>query len=103
MSNFPQNFFPPKAKFHSQANIKSANFYDEAEQDPIGFWEKCASNLCWFQKWSVAFTGTFTHPQWFVGGKINASYNCLDRHLFTKTRDKIALYWEGERANSELL
>ncbi len=97
MPNSTLNIFPPDTQFQVQANVKSANLYNEAEQDPIAFWEKCASDLSWFQKWSVAFTGTFAHPQWFVGGKINASYNCLDRHLLTQTRDKIALYWEGEK------
>lgn len=97
MSRSTLSMFPPDAEFQAQANVKSADFYDEAEQDPIAFWEKCASDLCWFQKWSCAFSGTFVHPQWFVEGKLNASYNCLDRHLLTETRDKVAIYWEGEK------
>ena len=88
-------FFYPSAAFREQARVSDQSLYEEAH-DVVGFWELRAQELAWFRKWDVAFRGTFQEPEWFCGGQINACYNCLDRHLLTKTRDKTAIHWEGE-------
>jgi acetyl-CoA synthetase len=71
--------------------------YRRAEQTPEDFWAELAEKeLFWFEKWSHAFEWHPPFVKWFVDGKTNASYNCLDRHLTTHRRDKIAILWEGE-------
>ncbi len=97
-----QRKFPPPNEFQKAAHIKSIEEYEklytESIKDPEGFWGKCAEELEWFKKWDKVY---YWNPQeaecrWFEGGKLNVSYNCLDRHLKTPTKDKIALIWEGE-------
>ena len=77
--------FPPPAEFIAQANIKSEDEYNRmwnrAKDDPAGFWGEMAANLTWFKKWDKVLDGAMPNTKWFTGGKINASYNCLDRHL----------------------
>jgi acetyl-CoA synthetase len=96
-----KRLFPPSKEFRSQANVKSAEEYDslvkEAEQDLEGFWARQAEeHLDWYKKWDKVLSGEPPFWRWFVGGQINASYNCLDRHLNTERRTKTALIWEGE-------
>ena len=88
--------FPPPEAFRQQANIADPKVYEEADRDPEGFWAKWAEELDWFQKWDRVLDWNPPHAQWFVGGKLNASYNCLDRHLTSARRNKAALIWEGE-------
>ena len=88
--------FPPPEAFRQQANIADPKVYEEAERDLEGFWAKWAEELDWFQKWDRVLDWDPPHAQWFVGGKLNASYNCLDRHLTSARRNKAALIWEGE-------
>ncbi|MBD1209094.1 MAG: acetate--CoA ligase [Ignavibacteria bacterium] len=92
--------FPPPPDFSAKANIKSAAeldaLCDKAEQDPVAFWEQQANALTWFKKWDTALEWKYPFAKWFTGGKINASYNCLDRHLNSWRRNKAALIWEGE-------
>ncbi|HLC96551.1 MAG TPA: acetate--CoA ligase [Candidatus Nanoarchaeia archaeon] len=92
---------PPPDKFRKRALIKSESeyqkLYQESIKDPPQFWAKKAEELYWFKKWNSVFTWdkknvVFT---WFKGGKINVSYNCLDRHL-EKNGDKVAIIWQGE-------
>jgi len=93
--------FPPPADFAAKAHIKSFEELEalraEASADPEAFWARLAeSELHWFRKWDDVLKWEPPHAQWFVGGKINISYNCLDRHLATARRNKAALIWEGE-------
>ncbi|MCW4031866.1 MAG: acetate--CoA ligase [Candidatus Bathyarchaeota archaeon] len=88
-------FRPPKS-FKSSAHIKSEKIYEEAEKDFEGFWEKAAENLNWSRKWERTLEWKPPFAKWFLGGKINASYNCLDRHLKNWRKNKAAIIWEGE-------
>lgn len=92
--------FPPPQEFSAKASIASLPqlqaISDRAESDVVGFWEEQARSLTWFQEWDSAFEWNYPFAKWFLGGKINASYNCLDRHLSSWRRNKAALIWEGE-------
>lgn len=91
--------FPPSAEFAANAFVKSfeeyEKMYSEAEADLPAFWAKQAEALDWFAPWEKVLEWEPPHAKWFSGGKINASYNCLDRHLETNG-DKTAIIWEGE-------
>jgi acetyl-CoA synthetase len=92
--------FPPPAEFAASANVKSMDEYErmyaEAAADPEAFWAKQAEELHWFRKWDKVLEWDEPFAKWFVGGKINIAYNCLDRHLTTWRRNKAAIIWEGE-------
>jgi acetyl-CoA synthetase len=92
--------FPPPAAFSEKAHIKSEteleNLRAEAIASPEAFWARMAEELHWFKKWDTVLKWDPPHAEWFGGGKINISYNCLDRHLATWRRNKAALIWEGE-------
>ncbi|BAY97261.1 acetyl-CoA synthetase [Tolypothrix tenuis PCC 7101] len=100
--------FHPSAEFSQKAQIKSlADYqilYDQAKADPEKFWADLAeSELHWFQKWDTVLDWQPPFAKWFVGGKTNISYNCLDRHLTTWRKNKAALIWEGEPGDSRTL
>jgi acetyl-CoA synthetase len=99
--------FPPSAEFAARAHIKSIAEYEKlwqwAKDDPSGFWSQQAESLHWFKKWDSVLTWTEPHAQWFAGGKINASYNCVDRHLQGPRKNKAAIVWEGEPGDSRVL
>lgn len=99
--------FPPPVEFAANAHIKSfeeyERLYDEAAKDPEGFWAKQAEELHWFKKWDTVLEWDLPHAKWFVGGKINISYNCLDRHLETWRKNKAAIIWEGEPGEQRTL
>jgi acetyl-CoA synthetase len=92
--------FPPSAAFSEAAHIKSFEEYEkiyaESVENPEEFWAQQARNLHWFKEWDKTLEWTEPHAEWFVGGKINASYNCLDRHLNSWRKNKAAIIWEGE-------
>ena len=88
--------FPPPEEFRKNANIADPKVYEEAERDPEGFWAKFAEELHWFRKWDKVLDWDPPHAKWFIGGKLNVSYNCIDRHLTSGRRNKAALIWEGE-------
>ena len=92
--------FPPPAEFSANAHVKSFEEYEElyarAAADVPAFWAEQAESLEWFRKWDTVLQWNEPFAKWFVGGKINVSYNCLDRHLATNRRDKTAFIWEGE-------
>jgi acetyl-CoA synthetase len=94
----------PSEDFTNNANIKSKEeldqIYRHAANDPEDFWAKQAEQLDWFKKWDSVFNYT-KHPfvKWFSGGKLNVSYNCLDRHLNTHRRNKAAIIWQAENEN----
>jgi acetyl-CoA synthetase len=99
--------FPPSPAFAAQAHVKSLAEYERlwqsAKDDPIGFWGDQARSLHWFEPFHKVLTWNEPHAQWFVGGKLNVSYNCLDRHLNGPRRNKAALIWEGEPGDSRVL
>ena len=84
-------------KFKKRANIDSPAIYAEASQNREAFWAKQATCLDWFRPWNQVLKWTPPYAEWFIGGKLNACYNCLDRHMKTSVRKKIAILWEGER------
>ena len=92
--------FPPSQEFAENAHIKSFAEYEalyaEAAADVPAFWAKQAESLDWFKKWDTVLEWSEPFAKWFVGGKINISYNCLDRHLTTWRKNKAAIIWEGE-------
>jgi len=87
--------FPPSDAFRKQANVSDAAVYSKTAQDREGFWANWAEQLDWQTKWDKVLDWKPPYAKWFVGGKLNASYNCLDRHLATRG-DKTAIIWEGE-------
>ena len=99
--------FPPPPEFAANAHIKSFEEYEalyaEAAADPATFWAKQAEDLHWFRKWDTVLEWNEPHAKWFEGGKINISYNCLDRHLDTPRADKTAIIWEGEPGEQRTL
>jgi len=99
--------FPPPEAFAREAHISSTEEYerlrDEAEASPEAFWARMAEELRWFKKWDTVLKWEPPHAEWFVGGKINVSDNCLDRHLATWRRNKAALIWEGEPGETRTL
>ncbi len=100
--------FPPSQEFASRARIKSIEEYqqlwDEANRDLEGFWDKRAkATLHWFEPYTKVLDWNPPFAKWFVGGKTNASYNCLDRHLSTWRRNKAAILWEGEPGDQRTL
>ncbi len=92
--------FPPQAEFAAKAHIRSLAEYEElyarSIADPEAFWESAARELHWFAPWTTVLDWDLPWAKWFVGGKINISYNCLDRHVQNGKRDKTAILWEGE-------
>jgi len=99
--------FHPKQAFSKQAHIKSfkqyRQLYQKAEKSPEIFWAGIAKELDWFKNWKKVLVWNRPFAQWFVGGKINVSYNCLDRHLTSWRKNKAALIWEGEPGDSRTL
>jgi len=92
--------FPPPAEFSAKAHIKSLAEYEalykRSIDDPEGFWAEAAAELHWFKTWDKVLDWNLPWAKWFVGGKLNLSYNCVDRHALGARRDKTALIWEGE-------
>ncbi len=92
--------FPPPPEFASKAHIKSLEEYEalykQSIDDPENFWAEAALNLHWFKPWEKVLEWNLPSAQWFVGGKLNLCYNCVDRHALGERRDKTALIWEGE-------
>jgi acetyl-CoA synthetase len=92
--------FQPPPGFSQTAHIKSLaqyeQLYREAEDNPERFWGEIAAELHWFRKWDKVLEWDLPWAKWFVGGQINLSYNCLDRHVATWRRNKAAIIWEGE-------
>lgn len=95
--------FPPSKEFSKRAHIKSLEEYEKIYKrsidDPEGFWAEMAEkNLTWFKKWDKVLEYNFEKPEikWFQGGKLNVSYNCLDRFINTPVRNKAAIIWEGD-------
>src|SRR5687768_9123108 len=88
--------FPPPAAFAASAHVRDESVYARAEADPEAFWAGWAEELHWFRRWDRVLDWQPPFAKWFVGGTLNAAYNCLDRHLDGPRRTKTALIWEGE-------
>jgi acetyl-CoA synthetase len=88
--------FEPPASFVASATVSDPKIYAEAARDPEAFWATFAAELEWSTPWTKVLDWNPPHAKWFVGGKLNASVNCLDRHVRTWRRNKAAIIWEGE-------
>ncbi|HEX3318936.1 MAG TPA: AMP-binding protein, partial [Solirubrobacteraceae bacterium] len=89
--------FPPPEDFKRTALWNDPAVYEEANQDREAWWAKQAEDLHWFSKWDqVLDWSNPPFPKWFVGGKLNVSYNCLDRHVEAGNGDRVAFHWRGE-------
>jgi acetyl-CoA synthetase len=94
--------FPPSAEFAAQANAK-AGIYDLAESDRLAFWESQAKKLTWEKPWDSVLEWKAPYAKWFVGGKLNASFNALDRHVLAGRGDRVALFFEGEPGDTRTI
>ena len=90
-----RRFEPPK-DFQDKAEVTDDSPYTLAAQDREAYWAEWADKLHWFKKWETVLEWDPPFARWFVGGKLNVSFNCLDRHLEDGQADKTALIWEGE-------
>ncbi len=99
-----QRVFEPSEEFRSKAHIKSLAEYEalykEAKDNPEQFWGKIAQELHWFKPWDRVLEWKLPFAKWFVGGQLNISYNCLDRHAASWRKNKAAIIWEGEPGDS---
>ncbi|MDN5757495.1 MAG: acetate--CoA ligase, partial [Tomitella sp.] len=95
--------FEPPADFAANANVK-ADAYDRAEADRIGFWGEQAERITWAEPYTdvLDWSGA-PHAKWFVGGKLNAAYNCVDRHVENGLGDRVAYYFEGEGGDTRTI
>jgi acetyl-CoA synthetase len=88
--------FPPSEEFRAQANFNDSHIYEEAAHDPLKYWEGWAHKLDWFEPWHTTLEWKPPYAKWFLGGKLNACYNCVDRHAQGSHANKTAIIWEGE-------
>ncbi|HVO38515.1 MAG TPA: acetate--CoA ligase [Spirochaetia bacterium] len=95
--------FPPPPSFAGRALVRDRSLYSQAEKDPEKYWENEAKLLQWVTPWKKTLEWTPPHARWFIGGQLNLSYNCLDRHLDGPRRNKAALIWEGENGDTKTL
>lgn len=103
-----ERLFPPSAEFSAAARIKSLDAYqalwDKAAADPVAFWEELARDeLHWFEPFTQPLVWNEPYAEWFVGGKTNACYNCVDKHVVEGRGDKPAILWEGEPGDTRTL
>ncbi len=95
--------FPPATAFRDTAWVRDHTLQDDASTDPEGFWAREAANLTWTKPWKTVMEWTPPHVTWFAGGELNASVNCVDRHIHGPRRNKAALIWEGEPGDRRTL
>ncbi len=88
--------FPPPPEFAARADIQSNEIYERAAADLKGFWAEEAAKLEWFTPWETVLEWKPPYAKWFLGGELNVSVNCLDRHVAAGKGEKVAYYWEGE-------
>ena len=94
--------FAPSKEFKKQANFNDPSIYQKAAQDPEAFWDKEAENISWSKPYDKVLEWEAPHAKWYVGGKLNAAYNCVDRHREGDRKNKAAIIWEGEKGNSKV-
>ena len=95
--------FEPSPEFRTAANVRDAAVYDRAEADPEEFWANFAKELEWSKPWTRVLEWSPPHAKWFIGGRLNASVNCIDRHIRGPRRNKAAIVWEGEPGDRRTL
>src|SRR5690349_14442407 len=95
--------FPPPDSFKKNALITKADVYNEADADFEGFWARQATALDWYEEWHTVLEWDEPFAKWFVGGKLNVAYNCLDRHVESGHGDQVAYHWEGEPGDQRTL
>ena len=95
--------FTPPPQFAANAVVRDPGVYERAEADPEAFWAEAARRLDWDKPWDTVLEWNAPWAKWFVGGKLNASYNCVDRHVKTWRRNKAAIIWEGEPGDMRVL
>ena len=95
--------FPPSDAFRAAATVNGDDVYARAERDPEAFWASFAKELEWFTPWTQVLEWKPPHAKWFLGGTLNASVNCVDRHVRGPRRNKAALIWEGEPGDRRTL
>jgi acetyl-CoA synthetase len=95
--------FPPPPEWRTHAQVTSAEVYATAAADPEAFWSTFAHELEWMTPWRTVVEWKSPHAKWFVGGQLNVSANCLDRHVRTARRNKAAIIWEGEPGDKRTL
>ncbi|HEX3875655.1 MAG TPA: acetate--CoA ligase [Bryobacteraceae bacterium] len=100
--------YPPSSEFVKSAHVQGMEgyrkLYEKAAADPEAFWSELAgTELAWFEKWNKVFESEHPFVKWFVGGKLNAAYNCLDRHLDSPRKNKVAILWEGEPGDQRMI
>ncbi|MBW3556752.1 MAG: acetate--CoA ligase [Actinobacteria bacterium] len=95
--------FPPPPEFVAHALVADRSLYERAEADWEGFWAEQAQALDWFEPWRSVCEWKLPFAEWFVGGTINVSYNCVDRHVAAGLGDRVAFHWEGEPGDTRTL
>jgi len=95
--------FPPSEAFRKQALVTGTELYAEADRDWQGFWAQQALALDWDKEWTTILDWDLPFAKWFVGGRLNVSYNCLDRHVAAGHGEQVAFYWEGEPGDARVL
>jgi acetyl-CoA synthetase len=100
--SYEDRTFPPSDSFVKNANAKS-DIYDEANKDRLAFWEKQANRLHWDKKWSQVVDWQLPFAKWFIGGKLNATYNCLDVHVLAGRGNRVAFHFEGEPGDTRTI
>ncbi len=96
--------FPPTADFKQRARVVDAEIYDDANVDFEGFWARQAEDLLdWSERWDTVLEWDLPFAKWFVGGKLNVAYNCLDRHVEAGHGDQVAYHWEGEPGDTRTI
>ena len=96
--------YPPSPEFTAAALLSDPAVHAEAEADFEGFWAKQAGELLdWFEPWDTVLEWDLPFAKWFVGGKLNVAYNCLDRHVEAGQGDKVAYHWEGEPGDTRTI
>jgi acetyl-CoA synthetase len=94
---------PPPDEFKADALVTDTALYDEADEDWQGFWARQALALDWYDEWDTILDWQLPFAKWFIGGTLNVSYNCLDRHVAAGRGDRVAFYWEGEPGDTRTI
>jgi acetyl-CoA synthetase len=98
-----QTLIAPPPAFAAAANVRDPAIYEHARRDPVAFWAEQATQLSWRRAWERPLDWETPWAKWFVGGSLNASENCVDRHLATWRKNKAAIIWEGEPGDQRVL
>jgi acetyl-CoA synthetase len=93
-------YYTPRPEYREKAWVRDyEEEYGRFMKDPEAFWAKVAKELDWFSPWEKVLDWKYPYAKWFVNGKLNITYNCLDRHVSNHRKNKVALIWRGGGAN----